>query len=891
MISCPRCGLIGLSGIRQVLLHLASVHSCEPNFHVVCNFPKAVGSCCSVFTSVSSFRSHIYKFHSSLMFSEQHDNCTVRTEILCPVCGNSLNSLRDVTSHYREHCQQGIPVHCLVKHCDSSFTVISSYTAHMSCMHQNVSVDSLRVELVHQVRAEQSEVCTDMVTSSDVDIDVDEDDEVQDIDRPNVTRNIALLFLKMKAQYCLADSTTQAIIDDFAQAFAVSHAYASHEIRSVCAKHGLSASATENLIAAGESGMWNKALSELSTDYKRNNFYKENFPFVNPCEYKFVDDCNCTETFQFVSILDSLKILLKNEEVRTHIMNPPAQMDGHLASFRDGNLYKNHPVFSQVECGLEIILYSDEFELVNPLGPHKKKHKLMAFYFTLGNFHQRCKSQMSAMFLVLLCKSSSIQKHGFSAIAVVINRELSILENDGIVVDGYPSVIRGALTFIAGDNLNSNLIGGFNASFSPNVNYLCRFCLTSNLEMPGLDDAGLIRNRTRENYEQHVRDVESEPNRKSVFGIKYKSPFICGSFHVVEGLPPDIMHDLLEGVVPFELALVLKCLIAKKYFSLDDLNHCILSWPYGSLDKANKPVEIAASFGESIKQNAGRTWCLLRLLPLMVGPKVPADDEHWNFFLALKDIVEIAFAPRLALGHVLLLQTKIQNHIATFNVLFCDNALKPKHHFMLHYPRYFLLFGNLRLCWCMRFESKHYYFTRLTRVVNNYKNICSTLAQRHQMQLAYHLASDNAFLEHNVSMSCTVNADMNYLSDSVVDALQQNNVSRSDPLHQCKFVSVNGLTYRCRMYVITDFDSNSDTPVFGRIDNIFIQQMKVHFLLRICKSIYDSHLSSYLLHVTDSITVRKVEQLLDCYPLSSYVVGLNRFVVLKNFVYSHSLFS
>lgn len=159
------------------------------------------------------------------------------------------------------------------------------------------------------------------------------------------------------------------------------------------------------------------------------------------------------------------------------------------------------------------------------------------------------------------------------------------------------------------------------------------------------------------------------------------------------------------------------------------------------------------------------------------------------------------------------------------------------------------------------------------------------------MQLAYHLASDNAFLEHNVSMSCTVNADMNYLSDSVVDALQQNNVSRSDPLHQCKFVSVNGLTYRCRMYVITDFDSNSDTPVFGRIDNIFIQQMKVHFLLRICKSIYDSHLSSYLLHVTDSITVRKVEQLLDCYPLSSYVVGLNRFVVLKNFVYSHSLFS
>ena len=886
MLSCPRCGLIGFVGIRQVILHLASVHSCEPHFHVVCNFPKAVGSCCSVFSSVASFKSHIYNYHSNLLFGIHRDDSTVRTEIRCPICDDVFSSLRNVSSHYREHCEHGIAVQCLVKHCDSSFNVISSYTAHMSRMHKNVSIDSLRVELLQQVRADEAEVSNEVVTSDDFDTDA-----VQDIDRPNITRNVALLFLKMKAQYCLADSTIQAIIDDFAQAFAVSSEYANHEMRSVCAKHGLSASDTEELITVGQTGIWNKAVSELSTDCKRSTFYKQNFPFVNPSEYKFIDDCDCIETFQYVSILDSLKILLKNEEVRTHIMNPPAQVDGHLASFRDGNLYKNHPIFSHVEYGLEIILYSDEFEIVNPLGPHKKKHKLMAFYFTLGNLHQRCKSQMSAMFLVLLCKSSSVQKHGFSAIAAVINRELSVLENDGIVVDGYPCAIHGALAFIAGDNLNSHLIGGFSASFSPNVSYVCRFCLISNTEMRQLDDAGLIEPRTIENYEQHARIVESEPNTSSVFGIKYKSPFISGSFHVVEGLPPDIMHDLLEGVIPFELALILKVLIAKGYFNLEDLNHCISSWCYGSLDKANKPVEIAASFGESIKQNAGRTWCLLRLLPLMIGPKIPANDEHWNFFLSLKDIVELVFAPRMALGHVLLLRTKIQDHIATFNLLFHDKALKPKQHFMLHYPSYLELYGPLRCCWCMRFEAKHYYFTRLTRVVNNYKKICHTLAQRHQMQLAYHLATDCAFLEHTVSISSTVDVDMNYLSDCVVDSLMQSNISRLEPLHQCKFVSVNGLTYRCRMYAVIDFDSNTDTPVFGRIDNIFIQQMKVHFLLRICKSSYDPHLAAYRLCVTDNIAVRNVEQLLDCYPLSAYVVGLSRFVVLKNFVYCHSLFT
>jgi len=64
--------------------------------------------------------------------------------------------------------------------------------------------------------------------------------------------------------------------------------------------------------------------------------------------------------------------------------------------------------------------------------------------------------------------------------------------------------------------------------------------------------------------------------------------------------------------------------------------------------------------------------------------------------------------------------------------------------------------------------------------------------------------------------------------------------------------------------------------------------MKVHFLLRIYNSDHDSHLSAYWLDVTDNIVVKTVEQLLDCYPLSAYVVGLNRFVVLKNFVYSHT---
>lgn len=51
-------------------------------------------------------------------------------------------------------------------------------------------------------------------------------------------------------------------------------------------------------------------------------------------------------------------------------------------------------------------------------------------------------------------------------------------------------------------------------------------------------------------------------------------------FDVTTGYPPDLLHDLFEGLVPVELAQCLGMLMSKKYFSLDTLNKVILNFPY-----------------------------------------------------------------------------------------------------------------------------------------------------------------------------------------------------------------------------------------------------------------------------------------------------------------------
>ena len=62
----------------------------------------------------------------------------------------------------------------------------------------------------------------------------------------------------------------------------------------------------------------------------------------------------------------------------------------------------------------------------------------------------------------------------------------------------------------------------------------------------------------------------------------------CRYFHVVDGLVPDVMHDLLEGTAQLSLKCLLRYLISdQKYLSL---NERILSFKYGHADYKEQAI-------------------------------------------------------------------------------------------------------------------------------------------------------------------------------------------------------------------------------------------------------------------------------------------------------------
>ena len=83
-------------------------------------------------------------------------------------------------------------------------------------------------------------------------------------------------------------------------------------------------------------------------------------------------------------------------------------------------------------------------------------------------------------------------------------------------------------------------------------------------------------------------------------------------------------------------------------------------------------------------------WTLARFLPLSVGHLVPEDDQHWENFLCLLDIMDILFARPVTPDACALAEVLISDHHLRFKELYPQTPITLKMHSMIHMPRLML---------------------------------------------------------------------------------------------------------------------------------------------------------------------------------------------------------
>jgi hypothetical protein len=529
--------------------------------------------------------------------------------------------------------------------------------------------------------------------------------------------------------------------------------------------------------------------------------------------------------FHYVPILDTIKNYLEQPDVWASCQQPQVNSPV-LNSFTDGSIWTGCECMHHSDF-IRIHLYSDEVEICNPIGSRKTVHKLSTFYFLIGNIETKHWSKLSNIHLALLCKFKNVKTIGYKNLLEPLLNDIKTLETEGIAVelDGVSKRLFGTIVTVSGDNLTSHALGGFQSCFTSGR--VCRYCMATKLSLTDTYSEAGCTLRTPEGHVYHVEGIKVDKGLSSVYGVVGASPFSdLTLFNPVTFFPPDVMHDVLEGLMVVNVGVVLNKLVLQKLVSIKQFNDRLRSFKFGSAD-SDKFGPLPLDFISKRKQISGKAvekWSLFRLLPLLVADLVPQGADFWHLHLLCRQLCEIVMAPTVDPDWLPYLEVVISQHHKLLAEI-APKSFTPQVHFVTHYPRLILAYGPLRHMWVMRFEAVHQYFKDVARNIRNFKNITQTLANRFQTKKCYELSANVFLLSAAVVQSAQKEIGVKSLPSELIALLREPtglDLRPDDVVISVKSIDIDSHRFRVGCYIVYDVVTVEEIPVY--------EFSSVHFL-------------------------------------------------------------
>ena len=839
-------------------------------------------SCPCSFKTWGALRTHLSRSHNS----QETEECEGVQSFGCKICDSFYPSTKDYFHHINSHLKRHETIECAFSGCDFKTNICGTYATHKNRKHKSHSWKDLKIDVIakHPVATENE--IDFLVLESDGHVDTTLELDCGRDTSGEIEKNIGSLLLKLESIYNVSGKCVDDLVEQLQFICTASTQHFPKLVSDIFAKNNCAVDeAIVSELVDKLSNPFSAALGPdgpFSSKFKRVKYYKENFSVIEPVEY--ILDPEEKSSFQYVPVLLSLQQLLKNEDIVKRLLTKHSDYS-QLASFRDGKYFKQNEFHANEEFSISLILYVDDFEICNPLGTSRKKHKVTAVYWILADAPHELRSQLTSIYLALLCKANDIKKFGYETVLEPLLKDLTTLEREGVFLPQVGKNIRGTVFCISADNLGAHSLSGLVENFCGH--YICRFCIGDSSDYQKKEvHSGAFPPRTKENYDLHVQSVKRNPALVHCCGVKKGCPITkkLSYFHFVTGYPPDLLHDLFEGIIPLELALCLNVFIRKKYHTLTELNKSITQFPYKFADKTDCPQPIPANFAsrKSIGGNASENWTLLRLLSFIIGATIPQNDPAWHILMMLKDITELVVAPIHTEESICYLDTLISEHRHRLLDVFPDQKLIPKHHFLEHYPDLIRGFGPLVSLWTMRFEAKHSFLKQAVRHTNNFRNVLMSLASKHQMRMAY--SSQENALKPAVRVTKTSSLPL-----EILDMEIQQSFKAVYPTHTSVNLTnvaiVHGTKYAAGM--VLPHGSTGGLTDFVMISQIVVVDDSVSFIVKMLNSWYDEHFRAFMLDHSGKMTLVQHSELGDTYPLTAYFVGGKHMVTLKRHIICH----
>ena len=121
--------------------------------------------------------------------------------------------------------------------------------------------------------------------------------------------------------------------------------------------------------------------------------------------------------------------------------------------------------------------------------------------------------------------------------------------------------------------------------------------------------------RTPENYTDALNNLKDGRHSE---GVVKNSPLnALTDFHATINMPPCVVHDMLEGVLKYDMHEYFKYFVNdEKYFTIRELNRRSVDFPFSGRDSSVRPVHV--KLGGHIIGTASQSWCLIRFPPVLI---------------------------------------------------------------------------------------------------------------------------------------------------------------------------------------------------------------------------------------------------------------------------------
>lgn len=785
---------------------------------------------------------------------------------LCPVCEYKNNRITIFIQHikFKHHFSRHFP--CRQIDCTRVFQNVYTYKRHLllkhceNCENSEVPVYSNYVPVQSETcnSAKNSEVIVPHpVLTSDITSDATLPKDLE----KTVSENALLFISKLYSNYSFPRNIVQNVIQDVSQAL-------NKPLEMLKSK--ISSLHIENQEIMEMCDILNNFFKHFSTEYLRLKHIRLTDIYIEPVSIiagQIINDkktkgrqiaevTNCT--YQYIPLTKTLQYFLQLPSVYESISSYTLSDDysNMICNLVQGSLWKEVKLKYMNAEVFPLLLYSDDFEIGNPLGSHAGVYKICGVYISLACLPPEFASLLENIFLVQLCFSNDIKYLGNERIFQYLLRDLLLLESEGLVIDteAGKKKVYFSLVLILGDNLGIHSMLGLQQSF--NSNYYCRFCRYSK------EETALSIVET----EKFLRSTDTYENDQinQSYGIKE----LCiwnqlSNFHINRNLSVDIMHDIFEGVCRYDLGNILyQFIYIDKFFSLETLNNRLKFYNFN--DK-NRPPLVSKSqvLQKHILLSAAEMHAFAKNLCILIGDLIPYDNQVWDLYLSLLEIIGITTSKVVTPADVDLLRTIIEEHHSLYIQLF--GKLKPKHHFLVHYPALLVKIGPLNNLSSIRFEAKHKQFKANANAISSRKNILYSLATKNQLNMFYRLLSKKGF-ENNFQFG-PEDTDFSIGSDEYNTFKAFINLDVFDNYLPVMWVKVGGIKYIFSLVLLTDFENI--LPVFGAIRSIIINESDklIYFVLNKMRTLkLNEHYHAYEVEIQNDLCCIERSELFDIFP-------------------------